>query len=147
MSLLDQSGVTGGGIDPYNVHALFVNMDNMWTERFGNYDCLVLISESLLCEIERCRSMPGFKSDHSFIELVLCNSDFVRGKGLWKFNAKHLDKPEFVFKINNVINDSQTKYVECEPDLKWKMIKCDLVGACTEFAYKEVKNEKVNINT
>ena len=41
MSLLGQSGVTGGGLDPYNVHALFVNMDNMWTERFGNYDCLV----------------------------------------------------------------------------------------------------------
>ena len=33
---LDQLGVTGGGLDPYNVHALFVNMDNMWTERFGN---------------------------------------------------------------------------------------------------------------
>ena len=40
MSLLDQLGVTGGGFDPYNVHALFVNMDNMWTERFGNYNCL-----------------------------------------------------------------------------------------------------------
>ena len=46
MSLQDQSGVTGGGLDPCNVHALFVNMDNMWTERFGNYDCLVsLISK------------------------------------------------------------------------------------------------------
>ena len=42
MVLLDQSGVTGGGPDPYNVHALFVNMGNMWMERFGNYDCLVL---------------------------------------------------------------------------------------------------------
>ena len=42
MSPLDQSGVTVGGLDPYNMHALFVNMDNMWTERFGNYDCLVL---------------------------------------------------------------------------------------------------------
>ena len=41
MSLLDQSGVTGGGLDPYNVYAWFVNMDSMWTERFGNYDCLV----------------------------------------------------------------------------------------------------------
>ena len=41
MNLLDQSGVTGGGLDPFYVHALFVNMDNMWTERFGNYDCLV----------------------------------------------------------------------------------------------------------
>ena len=34
MCLLDQSGVTGGGFDPYSVHALFVNIDNMWTERF-----------------------------------------------------------------------------------------------------------------
>ena len=41
MSLLDQSGVTGGGLDPYNVHALFVNMDNMCMERFENYNCLV----------------------------------------------------------------------------------------------------------
>ena len=39
MSLLDQLGVTGGGLDLYN--ALFVNMDNIWMERFGNYDCLV----------------------------------------------------------------------------------------------------------
>ena len=44
MSLLDQSGVTGGGFDPYNVHALFVNMDNMWTGRFGNYDYLVVLA-------------------------------------------------------------------------------------------------------
>ena len=43
MSLLDQSGVTGGGLDPYHVHALFVNIDNMWMERFGNYHCLVLL--------------------------------------------------------------------------------------------------------
>ena len=39
MNLLDQSGVTGGGLDPYN--ALFVNMDNMWMKGFGNYHCLV----------------------------------------------------------------------------------------------------------
>ena len=49
MSLLGQSGVTAGGLDPYNVNALFVNIDNMWTERFGNYDCLVeLIFERIL---------------------------------------------------------------------------------------------------
>ena len=47
MSLLDQSGVTGRGLDPYNVHALFVNIDNMWTEGFGNYDCLVILMLSM----------------------------------------------------------------------------------------------------
>ena len=48
MSLLDQSGVTGGGLDPYYVHALFVNIDNMWTERFVNYGCLVFMDYSRL---------------------------------------------------------------------------------------------------
>ena len=48
MSLLDQSAVTGGGLDPYDVHALFVNMDNMWTERFGNFDCLVVPQKSFV---------------------------------------------------------------------------------------------------
>ena len=44
MCLLDQSGVTGGWLDPYNVHALFVNiMYNTWTERFG-YQALLVIS-------------------------------------------------------------------------------------------------------
>ena len=49
MSLLDQSGVKGGGLDPYN--ALFVNMDKMWAERFGNYDCLFKsCSDCMKCE-------------------------------------------------------------------------------------------------
>ena len=41
MCLLYQSGVIGGGLDPYSMQVLFVNIDNMWMERFGNYDCLV----------------------------------------------------------------------------------------------------------
>ena len=51
MSLLDQSGVTREGLDPYNVHALFINMDNMWTERFGNYDCLVAYRSRQLARV------------------------------------------------------------------------------------------------
>ena len=44
---LDQSAVTGRGLDPDNVHALFINMDNMWKERFGNYDCIVCYRKEL----------------------------------------------------------------------------------------------------
>ena len=45
MCLIDQSGVTEGGLDPYNHYnnALFINIDNMWMERFGNLrlSCLI----------------------------------------------------------------------------------------------------------
>ena len=57
MSLLDQSGVTGGGLDPYN--ALFVNMDNMWTERFGNYYCLVFQEKAPILK-ESVKSSTAF---------------------------------------------------------------------------------------
>ena len=73
MSLLDQSGVTGGGLDPYNVHALFVNMDNMWMERFGNYDYLVCLLADLknqpigpLCVTHILKFCSYFKSQEQF---------------------------------------------------------------------------------
>ena len=46
MSLLGQSGVTGGGLDPYNVHALFVNMDSMWTKDL-EITIVLLINETI----------------------------------------------------------------------------------------------------
>ena len=63
MSLLDQSGVTGGGLEPYNVHALSVNIDKMSTERFGNYDCLVLWSIGLV----HMESMDRFVKDNQLV--------------------------------------------------------------------------------
>ena len=44
MCLLDQSGVKGGGLNPSSVDALFVNLDNIWMERFGNLRlCCLLV--------------------------------------------------------------------------------------------------------
>ena len=49
MSLLDQSGVTGGGLDPYNVHALFVNMDNMTPHVIDDTTSYTMLPIKLIC--------------------------------------------------------------------------------------------------
>ena len=66
MHLLDQSGVTGGGLDSYNVYVLFVNMNNMWTERFGNlrlfcfksvvnFTLFCIFFQAAMCEVPASR--------------------------------------------------------------------------------------------
>ena len=70
MCLLDQSGVTGGGFDPCNVHTLFVNIDNMWTERFGNAIVLfynfkrVLLTGKLVASSLQCVISSHAKTKH-----------------------------------------------------------------------------------
>ena len=61
---------------------------------------MFFISSSLLSTVKECKYSQGLKTDHSFIECTLINIDEEpRGKGLWKFNAMHLEDPEYVFKI------------------------------------------------
>ena len=78
--------------------------------------------------------MPGYKSDHSFVELIIAMDNQVKGKGLWKFNTMHLEDPEFTFKIKNVIEKAQTKYVSCDPSMKWELTKCDISQAAVDYA-------------
>ena len=98
MSLLDQFGVTGGERDPYSAHALFAKMHNMWTERFGNYDCLVIWlhpncdlcgwkdSPTTPLELMPCISQPaGNLSRRNFSILTLVSAALgrlaARGRG------------------------------------------------------------------
>ena len=71
MSLLDQSGVTGGGLEP-------LNMDNMWTERFGNYDCLVTLAMTII---------KGKNSVTRFVRPLVFSSENGH-KGRWPYKGK-----------------------------------------------------------
>ena len=36
--------------------------------------------------IHKCDIKPGYRSDHSFLEMHITIKPFKRGKGIWKFN-------------------------------------------------------------
>ena len=47
---------------------------------------------------------PGYRTDHSSVELELKLSDFKRGKGFWKMNNSLLKDKEYVTKVKQTIH-------------------------------------------
>ena len=70
-----------------------------------------LVSESLTDLIADCNIKPGYRSDHSILELNLVVNPFQRGRGLWKLNCSLLKNPEYLKMINHTIQDVLLSYV------------------------------------
>ena len=88
-----------------------------------------LLSNSLNQLVDNCNYSPGINSDPSFVELSLSKFDMIRGPGFWKFNTTLLEKPECVFKIQNLLEKAGAKYAECTVDTRRELIKCDIISA------------------
>ena len=102
---------------------------------FGRID-YYLISDALLSSIEFCRYMPGFKTDHSFVELGIDTTTSPRGRRFWKFNAQHLDSTEYDFKIRHFIEKIKEIYKERTLDIIWEMIKCEVTAATIDSSIR-----------
>ena len=57
---------------------------------------LYLISETLADIIDNCEIKPGYRSDHSCIELTITLNNFKIGKGIWKFNNSLLKNQDYL---------------------------------------------------
>ena len=69
-----------------------------------------LVSESVLLHVKNSTIEPGYRSDHSMICLSIAFNDFVRGKGLWKFNNTLLYDLEYLALVKKVIQDVKQQY-------------------------------------
>ena len=69
-----------------------------------------LISDSLIDYTEKCNIIPGYRSDHSIVELILCFCKFERGRGLWKFNCSLLKDKDYLIAINSIIDKEKMNY-------------------------------------
>ena len=70
-----------------------------------------MVSESLTDLIADCSIKPGYRLDHSILELNLVVNPFQRGRGLWKLNCSLLKNPEYLKMINHTIQDVLLSYV------------------------------------
>ena len=80
-----------------------------------------LISQSLMGQVEEVSILPGYKTDHSLISLDLKLEEFVKGKGFCKLNLNHLDSPECVQSIQNIIDLTLSQNAELILGLLWEM--------------------------
>ena len=105
-----------------------------------------LISDSLCSRVNHVRHTPGFATDHSAVTLSLKTDTPVKGKGFWKLNVKHLSDKVYITEINEVIEKAASKYKDCNPALRWEMIKCEIVGYSMLFSITKAKKKKEMLN-
>ena len=94
-----------------------------------------IIPAGLIGLVEIIDIPPGFKSDHSVIQIVIKFENVERGPSYWKFNNTLLAKPAFVDKLKiladeiitlNPINGVNTL------DRIWELLKYEISKYCTE---------------
>ena len=54
--------------------------------------------------------LPGYRSNHSRIELDLFLNSFTKGKGIWRLNCSLLRDPEYLKCVKNCINKVRQQY-------------------------------------
>ena len=69
-----------------------------------------LLTENLISTVKQTQIETGYRSDHSFITLVLAMDNFKHGKSLWKHNNSLLRDLEYLQTIRSKILDIKTKY-------------------------------------
>ena len=70
-----------------------------------------LISEILMHNVNDLEILPSYRSDHSTVVLSLRINDFVKGKGLWKFNVSLLKDKAYINKVKKCVNDTKEQYM------------------------------------
>ena len=66
-----------------------------------------LVPLATLHSVISCQIIPGFLSDHCFVELELQIQNVIRGPGLWKLNNSLLTDQDYVSEINSIIRKSE----------------------------------------
>lgn len=69
-----------------------------------------LISEELSTIVDSITMKPGYRTDHSSVELELKLSEFVKGKGFWKMNNLLLKDLDYVKQVKRTIKNVTEKY-------------------------------------
>ena len=68
-----------------------------------------LISHSMHDIITNCCINPGYRSDHSIVQINIQLSKFYHGRGLWKFNCSLLKDDKYASLVNKLIQEEKLK--------------------------------------
>jgi hypothetical protein len=69
-----------------------------------------LINDTLLIESKTVKTIPGYRSDHSFVILSLNKDQFKRDRPFWKFNSSLLSDTNYVQEIKQIIHNTKVQY-------------------------------------
>ena len=104
-----------------------------------------LISRHLIYNLNKVGIKPGFRSDHSLIDISFYAQETSnRGPSYWRFNSNLLKNIEYTDYINNRINEVVEKHKDIiNPSLLWDTIKMELRSSTICFSKSQaIKNRE-----
>ena len=60
--------------------------------------------------VKKISIIPGFKTDHSIVQLELCLNQLSKGPGYWKFNVSLLRDRDYLDQINKLLDTKLVPY-------------------------------------
>lgn len=103
-----------------------------------------LISENLINLIHKCKIKPGYKTDHSVVEISIDFMKVKRGPGYFKMNNSLLYEEDYQKLIKESINDIAEINKDSNPNTLWELIKGTIRNQTIKYASHKKKLEQKN---
>jgi exonuclease III len=107
-----------------------------------------IISTHMIYDLTKVEIEPGFRSDHSLIEINFTSKNKPeRGPSYWRFNSSLLKNQKYTSYMNNRIDEMIDKHKDIENEgLKWDIIKMEIRQSTVCFSKKLAHENKEHIN-
>ena len=141
-------------IESYDLSDIWRNLNPntrryTWHSANGKIQCRLdyfLISQSLNGFANNAEIAPGFKTDHSLVQLSLIKGNQPRGKGFWKFNSSLLSDLDYVNAIKSEINETIEQNQNLHALLLWDFLKFQIRRKTVSFLSLKSKQKRKQEN-
>ena len=103
------------------------------------------ISESLSQFLLEAETIPGFKTDHSLVQIKLSMCEQKRGPGYWKLNCSLLKDIDFLDAMNKLLDIELEVNKFPSAKMRWELIKPTVRGSCIQYTSRKKKATKRKI--
>ena len=110
---------------------------------FSRIDYLLTSTQTVQL-INNVKIFSGFRSDHSIVSFDIILEYQKRGPGYWKFNTTLLSDPDYVQKINNLLDIELAQDYDSYKN-HWEIIKLAIRNSTLQFSARKSKSNKNKI--
>ena len=111
---------------------------------FSRFDYF-FVSTELHQYIGNIEIIPGFKTDHSIVQLQVHFCNEQRGNGYWQLNTSLLKDMEYIKAINKLIDIELAQDIKLPKKKKWELLKIAARGSTIQFATRRKKSNRLKI--
>ena len=105
-----------------------------------------LVSGGLDQKVQHSTYIPGVKTDHRALYMVIDLLPYERGSGYWKLNTSHLQNREFIEQMNKEISKTLQVCDHKSPKEKWEYLKVRIKKTAVKFSRQQASESNLVIS-